>query len=148
MMIGTHVKKRHEGLVLDTLFFSPRVDKDGVSLDKKQVLKALESVYDPEHPISVLDLKIVTSDDIKILPSGVRVEFSPTTPFCPMGGAIGVVIKYALEKELGAPVDVKVKPGTHVQEKALNETLSDPTKYEAARKRFEELGLMDQCIQS
>ena len=119
-----------------------------MSLEKKQVLKALEKVYDPEHPISVLDLKIVTSDDVTILPNGVRVEFSPTTPFCPMGGAIGVVIKYALEKELGVPVEVKVKPGTHVQEKALNETLSDPAKYEAARKRFEEFGLMDQCIQS
>jgi len=133
---------------LNTLFFSLHKVNNGVSLDKRQVLKALEKVYDPEHPISVLDLKIVTNDDIEILPNGVRVEFSPTTPFCPMGGAIGVVIKYALEKDLGIPVDVRVKPGTHVQEKALNETLSDPAKYETARKRFQELGLMDQCIQS
>ncbi len=119
-----------------------------MNLDKKDVLKALQKVYDPEHPISVLDLKIVSEDDIRMLPGRIELEFSPTTPFCPMGGAIGVVIKYALEKQLGVPVDVKVKPGTHVQEKTLNETLSDPAKYEAARKRFEELGIMDQCIQS
>lgn len=116
-------------------------------MDKSDVLQVLQKVNDPEHPISIVDLKIVTEDDINILPDKVEVEFSPTVPFCPMGGAIGVIIKYALEKEFNISVSVKVKSGTHVQEKALNETLGDPAKYEEAREKFIEAGLMDQCIQ-
>ncbi len=108
----------------------------------------LQKVNDPEHPISVVDLKIVSEDDIKILPDKVEVEFTPTVPFCPMGGAIGVIIKYALEKELGVEASVRVKSGKHVQEDLLNETLSDPGKYEQARQKFVDNGLMEYCVQT
>jgi metal-sulfur cluster biosynthetic enzyme len=117
-------------------------------MDKDEVMKILQKVNDPEHPMSIVDMKIVTPDDVKVSDDKVDVEFSPTVPYCPMGGAIGVVIKYALEKELGLPVTVKVKPGTHVQEELLNETFNDPTKYDQAQKRFLEMGLMEQCIVS
>jgi len=112
------------------------------------VLKVLERVNDPEYPVSVVQLKIVTENDIAVLQDKVVVEFTPTVPYCPMGGAIGVVIKYALEKELGLPVEVKVKPGTHIQEVSLNEMLSDPEKYQKTVERFLESGLLDQCIVS
>jgi metal-sulfur cluster biosynthetic enzyme len=117
-------------------------------MDKNEVLAVLQKVNDPEHPISVVDMEIVTEDDIKIEGDKVDVEFSPTVPFCPMGGAIGVIIKYALEKELGVTAQVRVRPGKHVQEKALNETLSNPDRYEEAKAKFLEAGLMEHCIQS
>ena len=116
-------------------------------MDKSEVLAVLQKVNDPEHPVSVVDMEIVTEDDIKIGSEKVDVEFTPTVPFCPMGGAIGVIIKYALEKELGVPAQVRVKAGKHVQEKALNETLGDPDRYEEAKAKFLEAGLMEHCIQ-
>ena len=116
-------------------------------MDKSEVLAVLQKVNDPEHPISVVDMDIVTEDDIKIDSDMVEVEFTPTVPFCPMGGAIGVIIKYAIEKELGVTAQVRVKAGKHVQEKALNETLGDPDRYEEAKAKFLEAGLMEHCIQ-
>lgn len=112
------------------------------------ILKVLEKVNDPEYPVSVVELRIVTENDIKVLADKIEVEFTPTVPYCPMGGVIGVVIKYALEKELGLPVDVRVKPGTHIQEASLNETLADPQKYKDTLNRFLESGLMEQCMVS
>lgn len=115
-------------------------------MDKAQVMGVLQKVNDPEFPMSIVDMNIVTEDDVKVTSNKVEVEFTPTVPFCPMGGAIGVVIKYALEKELGIEANVKVKAGKHVQEAALNETLGDPEKYREAKNKFLESGLMDQCI--
>ena len=114
---------------------------------EQKILEILKRVYDPEVPMSIVDLKVVTEEDVKIDADKITVEFSPTTPFCPLGGAIGVVIKYALEKELGRPVEVKVKPGTHIQEEYLNETLSDESKYREALKRFSDAGLLSHCVQ-
>lgn len=132
----------------DTLFSEREAYLNGVNLDKMDVLKVLERVNDPEFPVSVVELKVVTEKDIEVLPDKVVIEFTPTTPYCPMGGAIGVVIKYALEKELGLPVEVKVKQGTHIQEASLNEMLGDPEKYQETLKSFLESGLLDQCIVS
>jgi metal-sulfur cluster biosynthetic enzyme len=117
-------------------------------LDKSQVMEVLRKINDPEHPVSILDLDIVTEDDVRITPERVMVEFTPTVPFCPMGGAIGVIIKYALEKELGLKADVRVKPGKHIQEESLNQTLGDPERYEEAKRRFLEAGLMEHCIRA
>jgi metal-sulfur cluster biosynthetic enzyme len=111
-------------------------------------MEVLQRVNDPEHPISVVDLNIVTEDDITIHPDAVDIEFTPTVPFCPMGGAIGVIIKYAVEEALGIKANVKVKEGKHVQEQALNETLGDPKRYEEAKNKFLEAGLIEHCIQS
>jgi metal-sulfur cluster biosynthetic enzyme len=117
-------------------------------LEKSQVMEVLRKINDPEHPVSILDLEIVTEDDVEITPDKVIVEFTPTVPFCPMGGAIGVIIKYALEKELGLKADVRVKAGKHIQEESLNQTLGDPERYEEAKRRFLEAGLMEHCIQA
>ncbi len=133
---------------MNTLFCRASWKTRGVMMDKSRIMNVLRKVNDPEHPVSVVDMKIVTEDDVKVFPDHVEVEFSPTVPFCPMGGAIGIVIKYALEKDLGMPAVVKVKSGTHVQEKMLNDTLNDPAKYAEASKRFLEMGLMTHCIQS
>lgn len=115
-------------------------------MDKKEILDILKNVYDPEHPISVLDLKIVEAEDIFIEGDKARIEFKPTSPFCPMGGLIGVVIKYALEKKLGKEVEVRVKKGTHAQEKLLNDMLRDKKKYEEMLARLKPSGLLEQCI--
>lgn len=117
-------------------------------MEKKEILEALKKVYDPEYPASVLELGIVREEDVAVEGDKTKVQFTPTSPFCPMGGVIGVVIKYALEKKVGGEVEVKVKPGTHAQESYLNELLQDKKKYEETLNRLRESGLLDRCLEA
>jgi metal-sulfur cluster biosynthetic enzyme len=116
-------------------------------MDKATILKRFQTVYDPEHPVSILDLKIVTEDDVSINDNNVSVTFTPTTPFCPMGAVIGVVIKKVLQDmDPEANVEVKVKAGSHVREPMVNQMINDPAQYERTIKNLEDNGLLDQCI--
>ncbi|MBS7656229.1 DUF59 domain-containing protein [Candidatus Bathyarchaeota archaeon] len=115
-------------------------------MDKKEVLKVLKNVYDPEYPVSIIELGIVKEEDITINDNKIIIQFTPTSPLCPMGGVIGIVIKYALEKEFGKEVEVKVKPGTHAEESLLNNLLQDRKKFEESVNRLKESGLLDVCI--
>jgi|YelNatPaOPRAMG01_1025707.scaffolds.fasta_scaffold00829_22 metal-sulfur cluster biosynthetic enzyme len=118
-----------------------------MSLSKKMVMDVLKEVYDPEYPISVVEMNIVDEDSIEILDCGrIRVMFKPTTPFCPMGGLIGVLMKYALEKALNVKAEVLVKPGTHVSEEAINATINDENRYEAVLKQLSDLNLLKRCV--
>ncbi|MBS7626452.1 DUF59 domain-containing protein [Candidatus Bathyarchaeota archaeon] len=115
-------------------------------VDKCELMEVLKKVYDPEYPLSVIDLKIVGEEDITFEDGKVRILFTPTSPFCPMGGMIGALIKYAVEKKTGVEAHVSVKPGTHTQEDMLNEMLNDPKKYGAALERLRASGLIERCI--
>lgn len=115
-------------------------------LDKDQVLEVLKKVYDPEYPMPITDLKIVEKEDITITDDSMKVEFKPTAPYCPMGGIIGIIIKYALEKKFGKNVDVKVKSGTHAQESMLNQLFSDRKKYEDTLERLKQSGMLEKCV--
>jgi len=115
-------------------------------LDKDQVLEVLKKVYDPEYPMPITDLKIVEKDDITIADNSMKVEFKPTAPYCPMGGVIGIIIKYALETKFGNNVEVRVKAGTHAQESMLNQLFSDRKKYEETVERLKSSGMLERCI--
>ena len=115
-------------------------------LDKVELIEALRSVYDPEYPLSVIDLKIVSEEDISLDGEKVKVLFTPTSPLCPMGGMIGALIKYALEKTVGKGVEVSLKPGTHTQEKMLNEMLGNEKQYKDTIERLKKAGILEKCI--
>ena len=116
-------------------------------MDKEAILNRFQTVYDPEHPVSILELKIVTAEDITINGNNVSVTFTPTTPFCPMGAVIGVVIKKVLQDmDPEAIVSVKVKEGSHVRETMVNQMINDPAQYERTIKSLDENGLLEQCI--
>ena len=112
---------------------------------KQEVMDVLKKVNDPEHPIPITDLNIVNEDSISIEGDKIKIDFRPTVPFCPMGGAIGVIIKYALEKELGKEVEVQVACGSHAQEDMLNQMLSDRKQYEELLERLKQSGLLQTC---
>ncbi|MGQ9543476.1 MAG: iron-sulfur cluster assembly protein [Candidatus Bathyarchaeia archaeon] len=115
-------------------------------MDKGELIEVLSRVYDPEYPVSVIDLKIVDEEDISFEDGKIKILFTPTSPFCPMGGMIGALIKYAVEKKTRREVDVSLKPGTHTQEKMLNEMLSDRKKYEGVLERLRASGIIDRCV--
>ena len=56
-----------------------------------QVYEAMKEVYDPEIPVSVVDLGLIY--DVKIIDDWVGVKMSLTTPGCGMGGAIANQIR-------------------------------------------------------
>ena len=56
-----------------------------------QVYEAMKEVYDPEIPVSVVDLGLIY--DVKIIDDWVGVKMTLTTPGCGMGGAIANQIR-------------------------------------------------------
>lgn len=71
-------------------------------MNRDEVLEVLKHVYDPDYrDRSIADMGLVTAEDIKVMGNSVEVAYDVTAPFCPFSAAIGVMIKYALEKKLG-----------------------------------------------
>ncbi len=67
-------------------------------ITETQIYAALREVYDPEIPVSVVDLGLIY--DIKIIDDWVGVKMTLTTPGCGMGGAISTQVR---EKVLDIP---------------------------------------------
>ena len=60
-------------------------------VNESQVYEAMKQVFDPEIPVSVVDLGLIY--DVKIIDDWVGVKMSLTTPGCGMGGAIANQIR-------------------------------------------------------
>lgn len=116
-----------------------------MTVTNQEVFEALEPVQDPEHPISITDerMGIVKKDYIKVEDNQIRVEFKPTVPYCPMGGLIGVLIRNRLE-EVYPDMEIKVRvlPGSHSQETAVNEMVSNDEKYENVLGQMKSKGMI------
>jgi metal-sulfur cluster biosynthetic enzyme len=67
-------------------------------ITEAQIYAALREVYDPEIPVSVVDLGLIY--DIKIIDDWVGVKMTLTTPGCGMVGAISNQVR---EKVLDLP---------------------------------------------
>jgi metal-sulfur cluster biosynthetic enzyme len=115
-------------------------------MDKGKILEVLNRVYDPDYiDRSVVDMGLVTEDDITIKDNGIEVAYSLTAPMCPFSAAIGLMIKYALETSLGVLVTVKLKAGHH-QEGAVAELLKDSHRSEELMRKLEEFGILERCV--
>lgn len=113
---------------------------------KKEVLEVLSQVYDPDYVNrSIVDMGLVTEDDITVKDNSIEVAYSLTAPMCPFSAAIGLMIKYALEKKLGMPVTVKLRPG-HYQEELVTELLQDPARLEELMGKLKEFGILERCV--
>lgn len=67
-------------------------------ITEQQIYTALREVYDPEIPVSVVDLGLIY--DVKIIDDWVGVKMTLTTPGCGMGGEISNQVR---EKVLDIP---------------------------------------------
>jgi metal-sulfur cluster biosynthetic enzyme len=110
-----------------------------------EVFKALEPVMDPEHPVSITDpqMSIVKEDYIEVDDDSIKVQFKPTVPYCPMGGLIGILIRYRLEAVYpDSKIKVLVVPGSHSLETQVNEMISDDQKYHQIVEQMKSRGMM------
>ncbi|MFQ6124863.1 MAG: iron-sulfur cluster assembly protein [Candidatus Heimdallarchaeota archaeon] len=113
---------------------------------KEDVLEILKRVYDPDYrDKSIVELGLVNEEDIIIDDKGLEIEYNLTAPLCPFSSAIGVMIKYALEKKLHKPVKVKLKEG-HMQSQIVNEILESEGKRRELLKKLESYGIFHQCV--
>lgn len=74
--------------------------KSGAVLTEEDVYNALQNVYDPEIPVSIVDLGLIY--DVKISSgNNVSIKMSLTTPGCGMGAMIAQQAEAAV-REIGA----------------------------------------------
>ena len=91
------------------------------------------------------EMGIVNEHWVHIEGNDIQVEFRPTSHICPVGLAIGVVIKDALERRLGTHVEVRMLRGSHLQESLVNDLLHDRRRYEKALERLKASGFVNRC---
>ena len=64
------------------------------TFNEGQIYDALRQVYDPEIPVSIVDLGLIY--DVKIIDDWVGVKMTLTTPGCGMGGSISNQVREKL----------------------------------------------------
>lgn len=117
-------------------------DEEREEIDEQEVYDLISSISDPEHPLSLGSLGVVTLDDIAIIPptsprsriSTVRVLITPTTSACSLTTVIGLGVKVRLVNALPPRfrVDVRIKEGTSRTAEEVNKQLGDKERVAAA----------------
>ena len=116
-------------------------------METEDVMKVLRRVLDPEHPINVVEMGLVTEEDVTMKNDEIHIQFAPTVPQCPMGAVIGIVIRKAVEDEFpDTKVSVQVKPGTHMREDACNTMINNDEQYNSAIEKLNASGALDRLI--
>lgn len=117
-------------------------DDDREEIDEQEVYDLISTISDPEHPLSLGSLGVVTLADIVIIPptspqsriSTVRVLVTPTTSACSLTTVIGLGIKVRLMQALPPRfrIDVRIKEGTSKTADEVNKQLGDKERVAAA----------------
>lgn len=118
--------------------------------DQREIFDFIRDINDPEHPLSLEDLKVVNEKDIYINDeqNSVKVQFTPTIPHCSMATLIGLAIQVRLMRVLPRrfKIEVEIAPGTHQSEKAVNKQLKDKERVAAALENQNLIGVVNQCL--
>lgn len=87
-------------------------------LTENEVFNIIRHVNDPEHPLTLEQLRVVQEELIKLNGNVLDVQFTPTIPHCSMATLIGLCLRVKLLRSLprNVKVDVRITPGTHAQE--------------------------------
>lgn len=113
-------------------------------IDEQEIYDLVATMSDPEHPITVGALAVVSLPDISIKPTipnnprsplrTVTVLITPTIQHCSLATVIGLGVRVRLEESLPARfrVDVRIKEGTHSTAEEVNKQLADKERVAAA----------------
>ncbi|KAF9030783.1 FAM96B protein [Panaeolus papilionaceus] len=117
-------------------------------IDQHEIFDLIRAIYDPEHPNTLEELRVVSAPQIIIGPNHVKVEFTPTVPHCGMSTLIGLCIRVRLLRSLPErfKVDIFVKPGSHQSEHAVNKQLNDKERVAAALENSVLLDTVEKCL--
>jgi metal-sulfur cluster biosynthetic enzyme len=119
-------------------------DSDSEPIDEQEIYDLIATMSDPEHPITLGALAVVSLPDISIrstMPDRpwsnlqtVTVLVTPTIQHCSLATVIGLGVRVRLEESLPARfrVDVRIKEGTHSTADEVNKQLADKERVAAA----------------
>lgn len=128
------------------------------SIDSQEIYDLIRSITDPEHPLTLEQLAVVNASHITVshgdqaqnkLPH-VLLEFTPTIPHCSMATLIGLSLRVRLLRALPDrfKVDIRVRPGTHQSENAVNKQLNDKERVAAALENSHLFNVVQGCLAS
>lgn len=119
-------------------------------IDAEEVFEMLRHLNDPEHPLTleqlaVVQLPLIAVDDAA---GTVDVRFTPTIPHCSMSTLIGLSIRVKLLRSLPRrfKATVRVTPGAHSQEAAVNKQLADKERVCAALENGSLIDVVNKAI--
>uniref|UniRef100_A0A2C9W705 MIP18 family-like domain-containing protein n=1 Tax=Manihot esculenta TaxID=3983 RepID=A0A2C9W705_MANES len=128
---------------------TPNLNFSCFTCDQKNLI-TIKDIKDPEHPYSLEELKVITEDAIEVddKNSYVRVTFTPTVEHCSMATVIGLCLRVKLMRSLPSryKVDIRVAPGTHATEAAVNKQLNDKERVAAALENPNLVAMVDECL--
>lgn len=106
-----------------------KIDDDIDIIDAHEIFDMIRGINDPEHPLTLEQLNVVTVENITVNNEKNRIFilFTPTIPHCSMATLIGLSIRVKLLRSLPQrfKVSVTITPGTHASELAINKQLND-----------------------
>lgn len=115
-----------------------------------EIFEYIRHLNDPEHPLTLEQLKVLSVENIKIdnANKDVCVYFTPTIPHCSMATLIGLSIRVKLLRSLSQryKVTVLISPGAHQSEEAVNKQLNDKERVAAALENVHLLEVVNKCI--
>jgi len=105
-------------------------------IDAHEIFDHVRDIADPEHPHSLEQLSVLSEDAIAVDNANgtVLVHVTPTVEHCSMATLIGLCCRVKLLRVLPPcfKVDVRISPGSHAQEDAVNKQLADKERVCAA----------------
>ncbi|EEH17780.1 hypothetical protein PABG_00343 [Paracoccidioides brasiliensis Pb03] len=129
-------------------------------IDEQEIFDLISTIADPEHPISLGSLAVVSLPDISIrhsLPSNpdsplrtVTVLITPTITHCSLATVIGLGVRVRLEQSLPHRfrVDVRIKEGTHSTADEVNKQLADKERVAAALENGTLMGVIGRMLET
>ncbi|KAJ9625895.1 hypothetical protein H2203_004662 [Taxawa tesnikishii (nom. ined.)] len=131
-------------------------DDEAEEIDEQEVFDLISTISDPEHPLSLGSLAVVSLPDIKIIPpssprskiSTVQVLVTPTITHCSLATVIGLGVRVRLEQALPPRfrIDVRIKEGTHSTGEAVNKQLGDKERVAAAMENGTLVGVIRKML--
>ncbi|XP_031377911.1 protein AE7 isoform X2 [Punica granatum] len=119
-------------------------------IDQLEIFDHLRDIKDPEHPYSLEELKVISEDAIEVDDSNsyVRITFTPTVEHCSMATIIGLCLRVKLMRSLPSryKVDIRIAPGSHATEAAVNKQLNDKERVAAALENPNLVEMVDECL--
>ncbi|CAM6100713.1 unnamed protein product [Calypogeia fissa] len=119
--------------------------------DAEEIFEHVRDITDPEHPYSLEQLNVVSQESIDVddTHSHVTVTFTPTVQHCSMATVIGLCIRVKLLRSLPQrfKVDIRVTPGSHASEPAVNKQLNDKERVAAALENPHLVEMVEKCLQ-
>ncbi|CAL1277489.1 unnamed protein product [Larinioides sclopetarius] len=158
----------------DREFTEEEFEIENLPIDQREVFDHIRDIKDPEHPMTLEELRVVELSSIELYKILSRkkgrkvmksiainhgnfvddkanychVQFTPTIPNCSMATLIGLAIKVQLLRLLPArfKIDVIVTPGTHNSADAINKQLGDKERVTAALENMHLHAVINECL--